>query len=310
MKLYYYNLEENFGDSLNPWLWSQLLPDIFDEDASTIFVGIGTILNNLIPHKPTKVVFGAGVGYGNRKPVIDNRWKIYCVRGPLSAQALALSPNLALTDPAVLIKNLWQPKERKNHPVSFMPHVGSIKYWDWKSFCESLDIHYIDPQADIERVLHDIDCSELLIAEAMHGAIVADALRIPWIPVRINKFILEFKWYDWCQSVGLDYAPVFLPRLYSEEGIASRLHTQFKLLRFYDTYVSNLLTQMLETGLRYAVQKIVSRRVDQISISFEKLIRNTPPVLSSDQALSSVISRLEEKLENFKADCASGHFVG
>jgi succinoglycan biosynthesis protein ExoV len=37
---------------------------------------------------------------------------------------------------------------------------------------------------------------------------VADALGIPWIPVRTaGAGTLEFKWRDWCESLSLQYRP-------------------------------------------------------------------------------------------------------
>jgi succinoglycan biosynthesis protein ExoV len=51
MELFYYQRADklrNFGDSLNPWLWERLLPNFFDGDPSTTFVGFGTLLNNLL----------------------------------------------------------------------------------------------------------------------------------------------------------------------------------------------------------------------------------------------------------------------
>jgi hypothetical protein len=74
-------------------------------------------------------------------------------------------------------------------------------------------MHYIDPAAGAEMVLKSIAGSQLVIAEAMHGAIVADTLRIPWIPAQLYDHISDLKWRDWCSSVGLDYSPVlFSPR--------------------------------------------------------------------------------------------------
>ena len=112
MRLYYYGEYKNFGDVLNTWLWPKLLPNMFDEDAGILFVGIGTLLNDFIPAKPLKAVFGAGVGYGKGLPVIDQNWKIYCVRGPLSAQALGLEPKLAVTDSAALLRNINLPPKK------------------------------------------------------------------------------------------------------------------------------------------------------------------------------------------------------
>src|SRR5690606_28992893 len=58
-------------------------------------------------------------------------------------------------------------------------------------------------------VINEIACSEKIIAGAMHGAIVADALRIPWVRLRfgIHGFespaTSELKWKDWMLSLNL-----------------------------------------------------------------------------------------------------------
>jgi len=65
----------------------------------------------------------------------------------------------------------------------------------------------------VQKTLTAIQQSRLLIAEAMHGAIVADALRVPWIPIRFHKHILPFKWRDWCASLNMSYDPVTPGRL-------------------------------------------------------------------------------------------------
>ncbi len=57
MKLYYFiDPSGNFGDDLNPWIWDRLLPDFFDQNADTLFIGIGTLLNHRIPYAAKKIV--------------------------------------------------------------------------------------------------------------------------------------------------------------------------------------------------------------------------------------------------------------
>lgn len=304
MKIYYYGEYQNFGDILNTWLWPKLLPNTFDEDSSTIFVGIGTLLNDLVPVDPFKVVFGAGVGYGKDLPQIDQNWKIYCVRGPLSAQVLELDSSLAITDAAALLRKVDLPLKQEHYPASFMPHWQSA-HWNWKLICGQVGLNYIDPTAEIEQVLQAIQCSDLVIAEAMHGAIVADALRVPWIPVQANKWILEFKWHDWCQSLDLEYHPVRLPRLYSEASGISILRNKLK-----STGLDHkALAHPIEFGARHTLKMVNSVLASQMVRSLKNILKNPTPSLSSDQAINSVTSRLEEQLEQFKSDYISGRLL-
>jgi succinoglycan biosynthesis protein ExoV len=213
MKLYYYQntTGNNFGDDLNPWLWSRLLGELLDDDERELLVGIGTILDRRIPLEPRKVVFGSGIGYG-RMPRLDETWRIYCVRGPLTATALGLPDNLAITDPALLVRDFISSLPGKMHQASMMPHhktpTGiSLSGTSLKAASDAIGINYIDPRDDIEDIISAIRDSEMLIAEAMHGAIVADALRVPWIPIQLSSQISNFKWWDWCRSLEMDYEP-------------------------------------------------------------------------------------------------------
>ena len=208
MRLYYYrDPVGNFGDDLNLWLWPRLVPGLLDEDDGRLFLGIGTVINHRVPADPEKTVLGAGVGYG-RAPTLDARWTIYGVRGPLSAWALGLSPRMALTDPAALVRTMGGPPEAKRYPLAFMPHHASARRADWPQCCRLAGVHYIEPRASVPEVLREIGRTHLLVTEAMHGAIVADALRVPWVAARFYDGIHAFKWEDWCGSLGLRYCPV------------------------------------------------------------------------------------------------------
>lgn len=218
MHLYYYrDPAGNFGDDLNPWIWYSLLPHYFDQDRSELFVGIGTLINDKVPAAPRKVVFGSGLGY-NGFPKIDDKWSFKFVRGPLTAEKLGLDPALAITDPAVLIAELVsKAAPEKTIDVSFMPHHVSTRYADWRAICVEAGVHYLDPADDIHETLYALRQSRLVIAEAMHAAIAADALRVPWLPVRCYGHILEFKWRDWCATIGVEYQPVELPQVFDVE---------------------------------------------------------------------------------------------
>ncbi len=92
MKLYYYRgRQPNFGDELNPWMWLQLLPNLFSEDDSSTFLGVGSILYDHFPEDTLKIVFGAGYGAYTPAPnVHTGSWDIYFVRGPQTAEVLGL----------------------------------------------------------------------------------------------------------------------------------------------------------------------------------------------------------------------------
>lgn len=206
MKLYYWKkIPEvtNFGDLLSPWIWRRELPDFFDEIENELFLGIGTILDNTVPVADRYVVMGAGAGY-HEELTIDNRWKFYAVRGPLTARKYGLEEKIALTDPAVLIGKWFDVSEiKKTDKIGFIPH-WSTATCDWERVCKAIGIEYVDPKWPVESVLLKIAKYKLIISESLHGAIVADTLRTPWIAVQSNfKDYSEFKWNDWKMSMGI-----------------------------------------------------------------------------------------------------------
>ena len=91
----------NFGDEINRVIWPNIIPQVIN-DKESLFIGIGTLLQDGItyPERTRKIVFSSGVGYGNRPVALDNTWKIYCVRGPMTADALGLNRDMAITDGA------------------------------------------------------------------------------------------------------------------------------------------------------------------------------------------------------------------
>lgn len=223
MKLYYYRgCKRNFGDDLNAWLWDRVLPDYFDNDSSTQLCGIGTLIGNNMPIDSKWIILGSGVGY-LAIPVNFNsdNWNTLCVRGPLTAEILGLHPEKAITDGAFYLSFLpeYTPMpESERHGVVFMPHHKALIVGKWKVACELAGIEFLNPEDDDRKILERLRSAKLVIAEAMHAAIVADTLRVPWIPVATSVEINSFKWLDWTMSMELPYNPISLPQTSSLES--------------------------------------------------------------------------------------------
>ncbi len=216
MFLHYHHAPRgNFGDDLNGWLWNRLLPPHWDADDGTVLVGIGTVIGRFIPKARRYLVFSSGAGYQSPpRGFGDSRWDIVCVRGPLTAKALALPAAKGVTDGAALLALLpeYAPlPEAERSGVLFMPHHFALETGKWREVSALAGIEFVDPRDASRESIQRIRRARLVLADAMHAAIVADTLRVPWIPLVTSPEINTFKWLDWTGSLGLPYEPVFLP---------------------------------------------------------------------------------------------------
>jgi succinoglycan biosynthesis protein ExoV len=308
MKLFYYIRPDqipNFGDSLNPWLWAKLILQELDNEEKITFVGIGTLLNDLlaikVPLAEQFVIFSSGVGYGQGEiPQINHHWQIYCLRGPLSAQKLRFSPNIAITDGAILIRRIFRPTKTKKYQFTFIPHVENaiINTHFWFHVCNLAGIKYLDPRLPVETILSIIEQTEIVLAEAMHGAIAAEALRIPWIPLYTNLRILPFKWIDWCRSVNLEYNPAQITSAISDHSFLNYQKSPQDWLNMLDQLDKSPLENI---KLRKAQINPVTEQMITITQTFE-------PNLAKESLIESLTIQLEEKLAQFKQDVKLGKF--
>ncbi len=298
MKIFYYRRQDgqpNFGDELNTWLWPQLLPNVFDDDESTQFIGTGTLLNHRLPERTVQaqrlIIFSSGAGYENPLAAIPPHWQILCVRGPLSANRLGLPQEKAITDGGILVRRCFQASGDKKTPYAFMPHIHHANFADviWKTICDEVGIGYIDPRWPIEQILEAIGNTEVLLAEAMHGAIVADALRTAWIPVVTSPRILSFKWQDWCASIGVPYRPWQLLPLpdYPKYALGLRSSVQAGYLR-------------AKWGQQTLVHQPTKLLGQSTADSLACALRKGRPNLSTDSTLERLTIQLEAALSSLK----------
>ncbi|MCL2596415.1 MAG: polysaccharide pyruvyl transferase family protein [Paludibacter sp.] len=295
MNYLYYDNINNFGDDLNTWLW----PKIFKRDKiancnnTPYFLGIGSILNKpfVERHNLTsnvkKYIFGAGVSGFNANiyEIMDTTWDIRFLRGPLSSIVLG-NKHKYITDAAYAIRQINIFEEIKNtkkkYKVSIMPHFKSVRYIDWQSICSELGFHYISPivkSDDVEFILSEISASEMLITEAMHGAILADIFRVPW-----HRFVYdiyrtdgaeytEFKWNDWLYSIGM-HKYDFIKFPYKKQRISNVIKMYTKGL--------------VAIELWYCSKKQIIKKF--------KNIDNHNYFLSESSILQSIDERIEEQI--------------
>jgi succinoglycan biosynthesis protein ExoV len=283
MKLHYYrHPSNNFGDDLNPRLWQGLAPELFADEADGIlFVGVGTLLNDNLPAAPRYVVFGSGVGYGRTLPLVTEAWRFYSVRGPLSAHALGLPDTMAVIDPAVLLRRQYAlSRSNRTFSYAYMPHVNFARDSgnSLRAICADLGVQFIDPRRSVEEVIAAMAHADVLITEAMHGAILADALRLPWIPVRSHRSILSFKWQDWCASIQVAYEPTTLTTVWDYPG-----RPTLRWLKHHHLYPNPLRMLAMKREL-------------------SALIRTRKPILSDERLLEDRTQELERRLAQLRRD--------
>jgi hypothetical protein len=214
MQLYYYRDPiGNFGDDLNAVLWPRLLGPLLDHDSAHLLLAIGTILSVKLPKAARYTVFGSGTGY-SPPPSIDERWDVRFVRGPLTAKLLGLPATKGITDPALLVRRLAAPlPASKRRGMVFIPHHGTAIATDWSELCARAGLTYVEPSDPPLMVNRAISRASLVITEAMHGAILADAMRTPWVGIRSGPQINELKWQDWLHTVELPFQLLEFPTL-------------------------------------------------------------------------------------------------
>lgn len=214
MQLYYFK-SKNFGDELNVWMWDRLFGSSLERRPDAYLSGIGTILSDKMPLGKEWFVFGSGVGYRPKPQDFGGpKWTVLAVRGPLTAEILDIDRKLAVTDSAILLAALEECApipDSERSGIAFMPHLTVNRFGVYRAACRELGIDYIDPHAGSVEIIQQLRRSRLVIADAMHAAIVSDTLRVPWVPVASSNAISSFKWIDWASSMDLAYQPQKLP---------------------------------------------------------------------------------------------------
>ena len=263
MYLYSYRKHPNFGDALNDYLWPRFINTPLETEPGSheVFVGIGTLLNERLPTSGTLHIFGSGLGYGTVPAEAIARWTVHFVRGPLTAASLNLDPKLAISDPGILLHRTEDLNPKKDIDCAFMPHHALFSE-RMRQLCEQAGVHFIHPEAPCESVIDQIGRSRKLICSAMHGAITAEALRVPWLPVITNRQMLLSKWHDWSASIQSEIRFHKLPTIWSH---ARRSPHGIVLARIKAYTFARKLRKLSQKGpFQLGNERIIQDRIAQI----------------------------------------------
>ncbi|GEA51315.1 hypothetical protein VIN01S_21190 [Vibrio inusitatus NBRC 102082] len=301
MKLEYCRSKSlNVGDDLNPWLWPKLFgDDVIDIDSTgnsqEYLVGIGTLLTAKRFKKDlasaTKIhIFSSGAWEGSAPP-LDDRCVVHGVRGPRTAKKLGISEEKVIGDGAYLISTVDYPKSAKiEGRIGFVPHHKSEDFIGWQSVCEKAGLHFISPKQPVDDFLVEIQQCERVIAEAMHGAIIADVLRVPWLAVSYSPIFSFEKWYDFAEALDMDI---------NIHTIPFEIEKRLPLGKTIENALSNLLSRnenkYLPARFKTSSPKNIEHLIDTL-----KNHKNSEFNLSSDESYKKTVFKQINAMEFIK----------
>jgi succinoglycan biosynthesis protein ExoV len=122
----------------------------------------------------------------------------------------------------------------------------------------------------------------------MHGAIVADTLRVPWVPVLPIHPIHRDKWLDWAGALRLDFPRHrFWPSNLAEVVLATREHPL--LASVGAALGKGPFSRLSQPLLLYAAAQRLAA------------LAKEEPCLSADPLLESACEQMLEKLRQLEA---------
>ena len=241
---------QNFGDQLARKLCDDVVTKFLIEQKVNpaemqpfLFI-IGSWLNHEFFREKCNgalsFIMGAGAGYSHfpvRRTIVNGypievssqlraslkdshengEIKFLLTRGPLTCTLLGLNESPPrFVDGGYLVRRLSEAhkyiRAEKRHRIGLMPHyTAAVNSPSLKKACQRLGWTYIDPRDGVDHCMREIAGCELFLTEALHGAIVADALRVKWIPFRTSDDIYRLKWLDFFASIEKKYDPMSIP---------------------------------------------------------------------------------------------------
>lgn len=219
--LYWYDLNTNFGDMINPFLAARMTtkPVRFTAAAAQTdkVCAIGSILQ--IRDLRHHAVWGSGI-IGDDF-LCNPPDRIHAVRGPLTRKRLldlGIDCPETYGDPALLLPLFHRPVRFPVYDLGIVPHYVDQQDPLLQALVREgsqLRVRGIDVLDHVPSVIDAIRSCRAIASSSLHGLIVADAYRIPSLWVEFSDKVMGggFKFKDYYASIGIeDCRPVRINR--------------------------------------------------------------------------------------------------
>lgn len=211
-------------------------PDALVINPGRCLCAIGSILsNNTISQISAPIdVWGCGWRGTPLPAAVVGRMQIHAVRGPRTADSLALSANTPLGDPALLLPQLKATTIKHHGYTLVIPHffrvdqISAVQRCKLTGCDELLSIRVIGTPIPGRRIsprrlpqmmrawvqlgipirtawpaIHRIAGAAFVLSGSLHGAILAQAYGVPWAAFDDGYVDVPAKWHDWADYLGI-----------------------------------------------------------------------------------------------------------
>lgn len=248
---------ENFGDVLVPYLldrttsqkYKWTVPNrnrylrIFKKKWHYII--IGSILRRATEHS---IIWGAGIMFQNSQVP---RAEFLLVRGPLSRKRLmdlGYEVPQRFGDPALLISLFNSPHCHKSFKIGIVPHFldYQVVYDKFGSHKEIKIVNLLtnNPQ----EVINEMNSCEKILSSSLHGIIVAHALNIPALWLKISdKLLDDIKFHDYYASLNIEWNQDIKMNFHSSEEIEALFNINSNLSLPSRENLDRLINDLIET---------------------------------------------------------------
>jgi len=210
---YYFDAKPNFGDNIGPFIISKVSGNKtlnireLPLKPNYAYCTVGSLLHSLA--KPNCHVWGSGFisdPADNIRRIKEKPLTVSALRGPISAdfaKKMGWGYCEVFGDPGLLMpKYLELEGVNTSDTITLIPHYSFAK----NHTVNPARFNVVYPWYPLEVVAKKINESKLVISSSLHGIILADAYRVPWIWWREENDIRkggELKFLDFFASLSI-----------------------------------------------------------------------------------------------------------